>query len=285
MSPSLWKGATDVTKPISSTVLFLLALLLLLQADIAFADLDLAISTNESCTIGGVVAEDHEIPAVDPTYTTWQLHLTGMTDLLPDGANIDALDCITPTEAYFSLEADAKIGATLYADEDIIYWSGSTLSLAWDGSSNGLPDETNLDALDVSSTDPLKFDFSLESDATLTVGGSPTLVADEDIVQWSGGAFSNLSFDGSSEGVPAEADLDAFSMRTSSEWVISFNIPGQVGGIDFDDGDLLPWYSGGSGWGTGLFFDASANSVPDEADLNACEAQTGQLPILEWRIY
>ena len=99
-------------------------------------------------------------------YNRWSVKdMTALTTLLPAGANLDAVSYFTRGRIYFSLDANTRISSTLYADEDILLWNGTAISMAWDGSANGLPDEANLDALDVVSEAPLAFSFSLDISA------------------------------------------------------------------------------------------------------------------------
>jgi hypothetical protein len=236
---------------------------------------DVALSLDSTTSTGGTTYADQEVLARTGA-STFVMDITGLTAALPANADIDALDYITPTNVYFSLDAPAVLtGPGLVEDEDVVNWDGASFTLAWAGSANGLPAGADIDALDVTSEGPLVFDFSLNAPAVLTGLG---LVQDEDLVTWSSGAFS-LAFDGSAEGVPAGLDLDAFNDRGGLEWVMSFDGPGTIDGVSFDDEDLVIFNTGAPAMFTGLFFDGSGQGLLANADLNAAEATPDEVPV------
>ncbi|MFH0795137.1 MAG: hypothetical protein V2A74_14020 [bacterium] len=238
---------------------------------------DLTFSMGENSSPGGTAAADHEILAHTGSSTYIQ-HLSSLTSALPANVDLDALDYVNyPDNIYFSLDCDTTLsGAGAVADEDVIKWNGSAFSLAWDGSSNGLPSRVDLDALDVISEGPLVFSFSLDASANLT---GPGLVEDEDLVRWNGSAFAaSLDFDGSAEGVPSRLDLNAFSRMSGLEWVMSFDATATVDSVTFEDEDLATFNTGSATF-TGLFFDGSAEGVASAVDLDAAEATPGQVPV------
>jgi hypothetical protein len=222
-------------------------------------------SHREDSSYGGIVATDHSLVETDGAGSYW-LYATGLASALPPEVNIDAADLLSGGRVVFSLAEDAVIGGTLYADEDLLLWDGASINLFWDGSANGLPPEVNLDAVDVVSESPLEFDFSLEEDAVLP---GPGLVADEDVVDFTAGSgFSaSLVFDGSAAGVPPEANLDGFSRLSDTLWLISFDSAVEIGLTLYDDADVLEYDSSGGTWS--LYFDASAQGIPGEVDLDA----------------
>jgi len=252
--------------------MFLAAFLLAL---IPARAVDLCLSTDEDCVISSVSPHDHEVVQTNLS-GSWTNVLSSLTSQLPACANLDALDYRSDTKVYFSLEEDALIGATVYADEDIILWNGSVFSLAWDGSASGLPSCVNLDALTVTSESPLEFLFSLDGNANLTGVG---WICDEDVISFKTGVgFDGLPFDGSEEGIPPQADLDGLAVLSSTEWLMSFDVPLVIGALSVDDADLVVWNPVSSQFGTSLWFDASANSVPDNVDLDAIRVSPSPTP-------
>ncbi len=112
----------------------------------------------------------------------------------------------------------------------------------------------------------------------LSLGSSTTLgglgVANEDIVAFDGASFS-LYFDGSDVGA-ASFKLDAFTILSPTEILVSFTGAGTVGGVAMDDSDVLKFTATSLGATTAgsfsMYFDASdvGLSTSDE-DVDAIE--------------
>lgn len=164
-----------------------------------------------------------------------------------------------------SLDEDAVVGGIgLAANEDILSFNGFNFTLWWDGSAAGLPPEVNLDALHINSVSPKNFDFSLKEDAVLPGVG---LVADEDVIRYVEGIGFGMTLDGSSVGIPPEADVDAFAiLPNTGNFVLSLEGANFLGGNLYDDADLIEY--NGSFF---MFFDASLNGLPEEININAVE--------------
>ncbi len=229
------------------------------------AEASFLFSHNEDASYATLVPADHELVNTDGV-GAYALYGSPLTSLLPAQVNIDAVDLIEEDLLVFSLSEDVKIGGTVYADEDLLVWNGVSISLLWDGSANGLPARVNLDAVDVIAISPFEFSFSLEEDARLPVVG---MVADEDMVHFTtGSGFSaNLDFDGSAQGVPAQVDVNAFSRNTDTEWIFSFNSAARLNSTLYDDGDLIAYNTSGGTFS--LYFDSSAQSIPEQVELDA----------------
>lgn len=256
------------------TALFTLICGISILTSLSAQPYDLAISPGEDTVISGTSIADHQIVARATGGGSWSLIANGLTAALPPESEIDALSFLSPTDVYFSLDCDALVGGTIYADEDIIYWNGSVFALQWDGSANGLAAELDVDALEVLSASPYTMLFSLNSDALLTVSGvGNTAVADEDILNFTtGSGFLQMVFDGSANGIPAEADLDAMDRVSPTEWQISFDIPGVVGALSFDDADLVSWNPTTFQFSPAPSFVAAGQGVAPEVDLGANES-------------
>lgn len=263
------------------------ALMLALVASAMAQPLDLAVSYDSNTSYSSITPADEQVAARN-TSPAWLIDLAAMTVSFPVSANLDALDYTGPTNIYFSLEEDASIAGTVYADEDIVFWNGATFALAFDGSVAGLPISSNLDAVDIISTSPFRASISLDVSAILIVGGVPnTMVADEDVFQFDAAlpGFTAIEFEGSVEGVIISADLDAFNRRSATQYIVSFDSAGQIPGgqvtggspLNYDDADLLEWNTGTGLFSAALFFTASAAGVADSVDLDAVEANTTDL--------
>jgi len=227
-------------------------------------------SHNEDASYASLVPADHELVDTDGL-GTYVLYGVALTNLLLPEVNIDAVDLLSSDRMVFSLSEDTKIGGTVYADEDLLLWDGATISLFWDGSANGLPAGVNLDAVDVISESPLEFSFSLEEDTRLPGVG---MVADEDMARFvtGSGFVPSLDFDGSLEGLPSEVDLNAFSRDTDTVWILSFDAATRITSTLYDDSDLIAFDSAGGTFS--LYFDSSAQGIPEQVELDAMALPT-----------
>ncbi len=105
-----------------------------------------------------------------------------------------------------------------------------------------------------------------------TVGG--VSVDDEDVAFFDGTSFS-LAFDGSDVGLAAFR-IDAFSWVTATSLLLSFDTPGTVGGVAFDDSDIVLFTASSLGQATAgtltLYFDGSDVGLTTNAeDVDAVE--------------
>ncbi len=135
----------------------------------------------------------------------------------------------------------------------MVRYNGSVYSIEFKGADHGVPAGAKIDAIGV-----IAGDLLLSFDVTVTVGN--VTADDEDLVRlestqpdvWS------LYFDGSAQGVPASADLDgADVIDTTGHLALSFDISGSVGGVAFDDEDILDYDPIGHGWT--MRYDGSAH--------------------------
>ncbi len=89
----------------------------------------------------------------------------------------------------------------------------------------------------------------------------------ENVVAWNGAAYT-LFLDGSAAGIPAGTAIDAIGRIRSAgvtQTLLSFDVPTALpGGLTIDDEDIAGW--NGSTWS--LFFDGSANGVPESLDVD-----------------
>ncbi len=127
-------------------------------------------------------------------------------------------------------------------------------------------DDLGLSGVDVDAVSMIEDDLLLSFDVSVTLGSVEA--DDEDLVRWlyPGAA---LFFDGSAAGVPPELDLNAAHLLRNGHLLLSFDGSGTVGGIDFDDEDILEYDPAGSTWQ--LAWDGSArhpNELPP-ADIDA----------------
>ena len=142
-------------------------------------------------------------------------------------------------------------GSLVARPEDVVHRTPTgVLSIEFDGSAEGLPDGTNVDAV----TRMASGDLVLSVDRTVLL--PPSLVVDDDdLVRFDGASFS-LLFDASAVGFDERLDVDALDEVATDRFLISLDASGAAGGVDFDDEDLLEIDIGG-GSVVGLAFDGS----------------------------
>jgi hypothetical protein len=193
----------------------------------------------------------------------------GVTDV---NENLSAL--------YFSLRDAASVGGIAAANEDILFFDGTTgFSLHFDGSDVGIAN-LRIDAFTRVDIDTLLLSF----DADRSVPGIGT-VDDSDIVRFDGtlgaatsGTFS-LYFDGSDVGLTATAhDLDAVELLTDGTILVStagaVTVPGVSAGRDEDLLAFTPTSLGDVTAGSfSMYFDGSDVSLgAEDVDAAAVDA-------------
>lgn len=119
----------------------------------------------------------------------------------------------------------------------------------------GLPGGADVDAYHLDGGGAVLF----STDTTVSLGGGVT-AAPEDVVRYAGGTYT-IEFDGSAEGVPAGADVDAVTRDASGDLVLSFDTTVNVG-VVADDEDLVRF----DGASFSLALDTSALAVSPAFD-------------------
>lgn len=173
---------------------------------------------------------DDEAAIVETAAPAWSSAALGT---LPPGADVTALHHADDGRWYFALDTFATLGAVNAGPEDVVAWNGATHALVFDGSAAGVPAAVAVDAV----AQAPGFGLLLSFDTAFTLGAE--VVDDEDLVAWDG-ALLTLVFDGSDFGIPAALDLDGVDLDGATEEIyLSFDGSGKLGGVDFDDHDLL----------------------------------------------
>jgi predicted small secreted protein len=139
---------------------------------------------------------------------------------------------------------------------DVVEYAPATglFSVFSDGAAAGIPVGTHIDAIYQPDPIPVGPDSIFSVSTTVTLPGLGA-VDDEDLVSYSAGVFT-MVFDGSAAGVASALDVDAIHGVTGpAGWLLSFDTSGTVGGVTFDDEDVLRY---DSGLGTyAMYMDAS----------------------------
>jgi hypothetical protein len=106
-------------------------------------------------------------------------------------------------------------------------------------------------------------DVLLAFDITIELPGT-VIAAPSDVVRRSGGTYS-IEFDGSAEGVPSGARLDALSVDGNGHLLLSFDTTVVLSGITAADEDVVLF----DGADFSLLFDGSAAGLSQAVDLDA----------------
>lgn len=133
---------------------------------------------------------------------------------------------------------------------------------------SAVPSNAEVAGLELSTTSaPL-----LTLDITATLPGLAAPAEPRDVVAWDATTSTySLFFDGSANGVPANARIDAVSYNAAGDLLLSFDTTVALPGVTADDEDLVSWSPGPV---YAMFFDGSANGVPTSLDLDAATRVT-----------
>lgn len=231
---------------------------LLLAPAVCLAQDGVRYSSDISVDLSGTTVDDEDAVLDDQLGVVTQEPLGA----LPENAGLTGYDVLGNGDRLFTLDTTVELGGTTFTPADVVRFDGITYTAEFDGSAEGIPDGVRVDALSVESSGDLLLSF----DTTVDLGGG-VVAADEDLAQFDGATFT-LLFDGSAEGISEALDLDGASADISGLLSLSFDGSGSVGGVDFDDEDILAFDSSGSVW-TMAFEGEVAHPSLAAADIDA----------------
>ncbi len=184
-------------------------------------------STDVSVVLEGVLIED-ETAAQDDLAGTVTADALG----IPPPADLRALERLPGGAVWFALDTAATVAGGIRVEpRDVVRWSGSVATVAFDGGAAGVADGVRVDAVALAPEGLL-----LSFDQTVRLGLA--IADDEDLVLFDGTKFGHY-FDGTAFGFAAALDLDGASLDRDGDLVLSFDQAGSVGGVVFDDEDLV----------------------------------------------
>jgi hypothetical protein len=180
---------------------------------------------------------------------------------IPASADVTAYHSIDPTTTLFAVDTTIALAGLaapgIATPADVIRYNGATYTYEFRGSTAGIAAGVAVDAVSVDELGALllSFDVSVDIDPTAAV----VVADDEDVVRWLGGTSFQIAFDGSAAGVAAGLDLDALHFLPAVEdYLISFDTSGTLGGITFDDEDVLQYNPSAATWELAFNADAPA---------------------------
>jgi cysteine-rich repeat protein len=186
--------------------------------------------------------------------------------VVPAGVSVGAYHVMPGGAQLLSFSNSVSLpGGITAGPQDVVRYDNPGYAVALAGTANGIPAGTMIDAVSLAADGDLLLSF----DTTVQLG--LVIADDEDIVRLDGSTFT-MFFDGSAAGVPPELDVDAADyLATTDRLLLSFDGSGTVGGVGFDDEDVLEYDRQAGTWE--LQYDGSAfHAAWAPADLTALAA-------------
>ncbi len=222
--------------------------------------------------VGGT-ADNADVYTWDGTAFSRVVDAAGVGSVgLSGAANVDGLVMVDSTHFYmsFTAETTAVPGIGNVQDEDVVYYDGTSWSVYFDGTAQGLTDATeDIDAFDIEGG---VLYFS-------TVGNTnPPGVAgtadNADIYAWNGSAFSRVvDVTALGQPLPGVANVDGLVYIDPTDFYLSFAavdtaMPAASGLGNVQDEDVV-YYNNGT-WS--VYFDGTALGLTDDSqDLDAIQ--------------
>lgn len=210
----------------------------LLWSQAAAAQSTLSLSPDVTIRVGtaSLVVQDEDV-VVDN-----QLGIAVLENLgpIPAAAEVVGHAVDTNGDRLFILGQTTNLSGGIVARAgDVVRYDGASFSIEFAAASEGIPRGVVTDAVSVTA-DGLLLSF----DTTVSLGAG-LVAADEDLVYWEGGNFTP-ALDGSTVGLLSALDIDGAQDLGGGAFLISLDTSGSVGGIAFDDEDILRY--AGSTW-------------------------------------
>jgi hypothetical protein len=149
-----------------------------------------------------------------------------------------------PGANFFAVDTPASGGGIDFSPPDLMAWNGVDYSKLIDGTGAGVSAGVVLDAI---SAGPSAGEFLISWDGSVELLGVVT--HPEDLLSILNGVTLTIFFDGSAEGVPPGLNLDAAQYIASTDaLLLSFDTSGTIGGVRFDNEDVLEYDRGTKTW-------------------------------------
>jgi hypothetical protein len=221
---------------------------------------EVRVSPDTTATLGGTTADDEDVVRDD---------LAGSVTLLPLGsfpaeADLDAYNVRPNGVQLLSFDTTLTLPGGITAQPgDVVRYDGASYAIEFGAAAVGIGPGVNLDAVAVYGSSLL-----LSFDTALDIGGLH--VEPADLVLFQGSTFSSF-FSGSLAGIAPGLNLDAADyLPCNGHVLLSFDGSGTIGGVAFDDEDVLE-FDRSSTWE--MAYDGSAHDPNwGPADLDAVHA-------------
>jgi hypothetical protein len=219
------------------------------------------LSPDVTVTLDGQTITDEDVASDNLMSGTITKALLGV---IPEASDLSAYHALSGGEHLLAFDITVALaGGVIAHPGDVVRWDGVDYTLEFDASAESVPDGVRTDAVTMSAGGNLVLSF----DTTVALDGSTYF--DEDLVELDGVSFSSF-FDGSAAGLDSALDIDgAHVFGSSGNLGLSFDTSGSIGGVDFDDEDVLEYDPTGLTWE--MAWDASVERAEWEAgaDVNA----------------
>jgi len=212
-----------------------------------------------SATLGTTTVNDEDAAADNLSTVT----LVSLGAIPPETA-VDAYAVRLPGGQLVSFETTVVLpGGATARPGDVWKYEGGSYAVEFDAAARGIPATANLDAVALYAGSLL-----LSFDTAFDVGGLH--VEPEDLIRFDGASFTTF-FDGSAAGLTPGLDLDGVDyLACNGHLLLSFDGSGSIGGVPFDDEDVLE-FDRVSTWQ--MSYDGSAQHAAwDPVDLAAVSA-------------
>jgi len=233
---------------------------------------DLYFSTVGNTNPPGVsgTADDADIYLWNGTAFSRSIDVTAAPYNVPSSANVDGFSRVDTAHFYASFTGDVTLpGIGTVADEDVVYFNGTSWSLWFDGSVNGLSG-TDLDAISIVGNT-----LHFSTDNTAVPPGAGGSGDDADVYRWNGGSSFTRVIDASVLGW-STANVDGLVWVDSTHVYLSYSNDTTVTGLGAVQDEDVVYFNSGA-WS--VFFDGTANGLTNgNQDLDAISFASGALP-------
>jgi hypothetical protein len=128
---------------------------------------DIYFSVDIPTTLGGMDFTERDLIHYDGS--TFSKMLDGAALGIPEGAHINAATRLSDGSIIFSLDIPASIGGISAKANDLIKYDGSSFSLYFSGSDNGIPESANIDGVWVSPSGEILFSLDIPQYCSLNI--------------------------------------------------------------------------------------------------------------------
>lgn len=167
---------------------------------------------------------------------------------IPTATDLVAYHLLSNGDRQLAFDTTVTLGAVNAEPRDVMRYDGAVYTLDLDGSAVGIPSGVQIDAIARTADGNLLLSF----DSTVILGA--ITADDEDLVRFDG-SFS-LFLDTSAAGISPGLDLNGAHKLFNGHLLLSFDGSGTVGGIVFNDEDVLEYDPASAIWE--LAYDGSA---------------------------
>ena len=187
------------------------------------------VSPDVTVTLGGVTVDDESVARDD---LLGGVTLQGIAPV-PQSVDLDAYHLLPNGDQLLSFDTTVTLpGGPTVRPADVVRLHAGNYTVEFDASARGVPAGANVDAVAVRGPA-----LVLSFDVAVSLGG--VFIEDEDLVLFDGVSFT-LFFDGSASGLDPRLDLDAADLlECNDHLLVSFDGSGSLGGVPFDDEDIL----------------------------------------------